>query len=502
MKNLIEISRIVTRKKIRKIEVFDGAILDSKNSKFVEFYDALMSERFKNDRDAATLLYACSPTDDKYRQLKSRFRKRLLNTLFFIDIGQPGAPGYDRAYFSTHKDWTLVKILMANDARFTAEDLAKQILTVAQKFKFADVILNCARILRQFAAEDGNEKEFEEFDSLIKQYSDVMGAEIRSEELFQRVLMAYGKPAWELRGGGEQLQSYCDALVGLSEIYDSPIVFYNMFLVWTYRYELVQDYEAMLEVCGRAEQYIEHHPNFVQEEKLATFQLKKMMAYLHLRDFKNGKTNAEKCLQHFAEGSDTWFRFMEYYLLMAFHTDNFIHAIAIFIRAKSHPRLKKIDADSREKWKIYEVYLNYFLEKQPGQIDDLKQQVTKNFRLGRFLNDPILYPKDQRVLTVHMVIAQVLFLLDKRAFPEAAESIDRLRSYASKQLDKDENFRMIHFIRLLQQLAKVNFKISEILSTEKHYDALVERPFFYRGRLSELELVPYEKLWNHILAKL
>ena len=137
MKHLIEISKIVTKKKVKKIEIFDDHSLKHKNSKFNEFYEALMANKFKNDRDAASFLYDCSPTDDKYRQLKSRFRKRLLNTLFFLDVNLPSASSYDRAYYSCNKDWTLVKILLSNDARHTAAALARQILTTALKFKFS-----------------------------------------------------------------------------------------------------------------------------------------------------------------------------------------------------------------------------------------------------------------------------------------------------------------------------------------------------------------------------
>ena len=147
MKHLIEISKIVTKKKVRKIEIFDDNALKQKNSKFNEFYEALAANKFKNDRDAAMFLYSSTPTDDKYRQLKSRFRKRLLNTMFFLDVNRPSASSYDRAYFSCNKDWTLVKILLSNNAYKTASALARQILTTALKFKFADVIVNCACLL-------------------------------------------------------------------------------------------------------------------------------------------------------------------------------------------------------------------------------------------------------------------------------------------------------------------------------------------------------------------
>ena len=187
MKNLIEIARIVTKKKVKKIEIFDDYSLKNKNSKFNEFYEALMAGKFRNDRDAATFLQDCSPTDDKYRQLKSRFRKRLLNTLFFLDVNLPDTSGYDRAYFTCNKEWTLVKILLANEANSTAASLARQILTTSLKYKFADLVVNCSRILRTYAAQIESEKEYEEYDGYVKQYKDILDAEIRSEELNQRV---------------------------------------------------------------------------------------------------------------------------------------------------------------------------------------------------------------------------------------------------------------------------------------------------------------------------
>ena len=502
MKNLIEISRIVTKKKVRKIEIFDDHSLKHKNSKFNEFYEALMANKFKNDRDAASFLYACSPTDDKYRQLKSRFRKRLLNTLFFLDVNLPSTSNYDRAYYSCNKDWTLVKILLSNNATHTAAALARQILTTALKFKFADVIVNCSRILRKYAAENDDEKSYETYDQYSKQFQNVLDAEIRSEELYQRVIMNYHKPSNKAGELEERIDTYCDALVGLSEMYDSPIVIYNMYLVWTYRYEMLRDYDSMLEVCNKAEKYIEDNPAFYQDDKLATFQMKKMSAFLHLRDWKNGKINAEKCLQSFPKGSDTWFKFMEYYLLLAIHTDNYINALAVYNEATNNTKFKKQNNKFKEKWKIYDVYLNYIIESQGESNPILLTQRRKAFRVSRFINDPILYPKDQRIFTVLMVIAQMLMLLEKKSYNNVSERIDRLKSYANRQLKKEEYYRSIQFIRLLQQLSKAEYQIENLSNVDKYYNRLIETPFSYRGLIHELEVIPYEKLWNMILSRL
>ena len=502
MKHLIEISKIVTKKKVRKIEIFDDNALKQKNSKFNEFYEALAANKFKNDRDAAMFLYSSTPTDDKYRQLKSRFRKRLLNTMFFLDVNRPSASSYDRAYFSCNKDWTLVKILLSNNAYKTASALARQILTTALKFKFADVIVNCARILREYASQIGDEKNFEQYDQHIKQYANVLAAEIRSEELFQRVTINYHKPLHELTDLSEKIDTYCDALVSLSEVYDSPVVYYNMFLVWVYRYEMMRDFEAVLEVCQRAEKYIADNPQFYRDEKLALFQMKNMSAYLHLQDFKNGKTNAEKCLSSFPIASETWFTFMENYFLLAMHTNNYINAQAIYNRAIGQNKFKKLPHETRERWKVYETYLAFIVETEGKNNPILQKQVKKPFKVSKFLNDTLLYPRNQRNFTILFLIAQILLLLDKKQFGEASERIDRLKSLANRQLKKEENFRVIQFIRMLQTVMKAEYQTGVPPNAEKYIQKLKEQPPIYRGLLSELEVIPYEQLWTVVLKLL
>jgi hypothetical protein len=390
---------------------------------------------------------------------------------------------------------------MANGAIHTAADQASQILTIALKFKFADIIVNCASILRKYSSEIGDEKIYEEYDQHIKQYAHILDAEIRSEELYQRVIMHYYKSASKNTDLKDKIDTYCDALVGLSEMYESPVIIYNMYLVWAFRFEMLQDYEAMLEVCEKAEKYIEENPIFYQDEKLATFQLKKMSAYLHLRDYKRGRANAEKCLNNIDEGTEIWFTFMEYYFLMAFHTDNFINSFAIFNKVVNQTKFKKLSSEIKEKWNIYEVYLNYIIEINESNAV-FQAQRRKSFKVSRFLNDPILFPKEERIFTIHLVIAQVLYHLERKNYNSVAENIERLKNYANRQLKAEDYFRTIQFIRLLQQLVKSDYKESEFTTADKYSNRLQQSPFFYRGLLNELEIIPYEKLWDLIITRL
>ena len=504
MKHLIEISKIVTKRKVRKIEIFDDHSLRQKNSKFNEFYEALRSNKFKTDRDAAEQLYGCSPTDPKYRQLKSRFRKRLLNTLFFLDVNRPSTSNYDRAYYAVNKDWALIRTLLWYEAPHTAAQLARQVLNTALKFKFSDIIINCSRILRDYSASQGDEVAFEKYDNHIKEYSNILEVEIRSEELLQRVKIDYQKPVPinQLENLQSRIGSYCEALVGLSEQYDSPVIDYNMYMVWIYRYKMGRAYDAMLEVCEQGEKYIEGHSIYEREKKLIIFQTKKMSAFLHLGNYRDGKINAEKCLNRFSDGSSAWFTFMEYYFLLAMHTENYINAIAIFNRAIDNAKFKKLDAEIQEKWNLFEAYVQYIIESEGKKNKVLLLQRQKSFRLNKLINSPAIYPKNKRIYSILLIILQVLFLLERKSYSELAERIDQLKKYANRQLRREEFHRPVQFIRLLQQLQKAEFHLEDLSNVEKYYTALSEHPFFYRGIDTELEVIPYEIIWKRILAYL
>ena len=131
---------------------------------------------------------------------------------------------------------------------------------------------------------------------------------------------------------------------------------------------------------------------------------------------------------------------------------------------------------------------------------ELKNNINrKNFKLNKFVLDPILHHRELRILTVHLVIAQILYYLKKRSYGNVTEKIERLKGYSLRQLKKEDYFRTTQFIRLLQQLLKSGYKSKNLSNTEKYYNRLLKHKFYYRGLLSEIEIIPYENVWDLIL---
>jgi hypothetical protein len=501
MKKLKEITDIVTRKKVVKLEVLDEYILN-KPSKINEFFDGITSNRFKNDRDAANYLYNSNPQDPKYRKLKSRFRQKLLNTIFLIEPNKPLSSGYDRTYFNCHKEWAQIKILTANNALLIAESLTRQLLNISQKFKFTDITLNCLRELRAHAVRKEDQKSFDHYIELEKKYEALFQKENRSKELLERTMlmsMAISNKPEVLPSG---LIEYCEEMVSLSELYDSPTIFKHMFKAWIIRYELEADHYAIVEVCIQAEQYLLNNEKYFPTKDIYSFYVKKMLAFLHLQDYSRGKKHSEDCLPKIPNSSYEWFKFMEIYLLLAIHAQNYYQAFAIFNNIISNNNFKKLEPVEKEKWKLFNAYMHYALKMKSLDKILLNQAKQSGFVLEEYMTLKPDFPKNLRNLEILKNILVTLYLIKQKKYNRANEKIDHLNYTANHKLEKKGFYRSIQFIKLLTILKKANYQIEEIRLADKYYSRLRNQPFYYRGKYNGLEIIPYETLWEMVLEDL
>lgn len=492
MHNLIEIAKIVTKRKVHKIEVLDANSL-KQTSKFNDFYEALLHDKFASDKEAAAALYNASPTSSKYRQLKSRFKTRLLNSLFFIDLNKPGTSDYDRSYLTINRLWTLVKILQHHNAPRTAHSLSKKIFKIASKYQFTDFIVHTTRILRNHAAEIGDKKDFEEWSKILKTQQEILNAEIASDENILLIKLN----ANDIEVDAETIETQCNQLLALSEKFDSPTILYNMYLGWAIRFEVNHEYEELLAVCEKVDEYIKTNPIFNAIKRHTVFRLKKMSAYLHLRDFTNGKKEVEHSLESFPVGSKLWFSFMEYYILLALHTENYYTAYAIYAKARTHSKFNKLSTETKEKWKTFYDYINLMLRSKKIKRGNQKPPtLPASYNYNKFLRGDNFYARSLRILEVHNLIIKVVYYTRERNLKKASLLIDRLKSLSQRSLKLEEHKRTIYFIRLLNHFTKSDFDTKTC--NTKYLEKLQNTPMNYGGQLNNLEIIPYKMLWKEM----
>jgi hypothetical protein len=504
MKNLIEISKVVTKKRISKIEIFDKSLLNRKESKFNEFYEGLVNDKFNTDEEAAAVLYNTSPLDDKYRQLKSRFSKRLLNTLFFLDSNDPSFSDYHRANYSCNKNWAQIRILLNSGARSAAIKIAAKTLGVAVTYRFSDMVLNCSRILMNNASLSGDEKEYEEYAALTNKALRDVEYEIRAEEMYQRLTINFALAASTTSELSLEAEKYLETVNKLCEQSDSYQLHYMKFQIRIMVAQIKGQYLQTIKVCEEAEKYLHSNPNFNQKIKLANLALVKISSYLQLRDYENGRMNAEKCLDLVAEGSNNWFIFLEYYFLLAMHTENYINAAGIFIKVTNHPRFMYTSEERKEKWKIFEAYINYIFETENLDRDLIATDPTKRkFRLLKFLNEVPNFSKDKKGYNVSILVVQIIYMLEKGEYTGIINRSEALNVYCSRYLRKDDSYRSSCFLKMLLTMVKEDFVYERTKQmAQKYLRKMQEGDPEGNNMVNEWEIIPYEILWDKVLNRL
>src|SRR5690606_20915304 len=81
--------------------------------------------------------------------------------------------------------------------------------------------------------------------------------------------------------------------------------------------------------------------------------------------------------------------------------------------------------------------------------------------------------------------------------------LESLNLYSHRYLLKDDTFRSNCFIKMLMQLPKANFnRIALKRKAEKYYIKLKQNPSNLSMQASEIEIMPYEILWEYVLNSL
>ena len=145
MKDFGQVVRLISRQKLRKLDFLGDEVLGTRKTKLRELYDGLLAGSITNDRDGARLLYGAGTTDARWRQLKSRFRKKLFNTLLLVDAD--GQTDFSGLLAKAHRDLAQVHLLYASGACEEATAFAKTLFAHATQHDLAEITLSVAQLL-------------------------------------------------------------------------------------------------------------------------------------------------------------------------------------------------------------------------------------------------------------------------------------------------------------------------------------------------------------------
>jgi hypothetical protein len=474
------------------------AINEIGNGKIIPFFEGLQQDKFRDDDDAAAALYGKTKSYSKYKKLKTHTKRRLVDSLFFLDLEKISSTPRQTAFFECYKDWAAVKILMSSQARKIGLDMCMQVLSKAKKFEFTELAMNVTNYLRVYYGTVARDlKKYEQYDALFKQYRELWDAENVVEELYTDLTVRFVNNKKRSKETPKKSAEYYRRIKPLLEKYDSYRLQLSGHLIRMMTHTSTHDYRRTAKLCEEGIAFFSKK-NYHAKTPIQIFYYQKVECHLRLQQYEEGQKAIQACLDMLDEGTYNWFKVQETNLLLATHTGRYQHALEVFKRTTTHKQFKKQPEQEKEMWRIYEAYL-YFL----GVTNRIKLEPgdpLHKFKLGKFLNETPIYAQDKRGMNIPILIVQILFLIERRQFQQLIKKMDAIKRYSSRYLQKDDTFRSNCMIKMLLEMPDVKYNLKRVeRRVQKIYKKLQTVPIEQASHANEVEIIPYEDLWEMAL---
>jgi len=466
MENLKAIAQIISKinLKLSDFIITDRAELINTDI----FYNKILSNEFQSDNDAAQSFFSTDTSQSNYRGLKHSLKEKLVNTLFFIDPSKAYSD-QEGAFLYCSKNMCIANILIQYGVRDMARDLLQKIFAKSLKFELTDFIVQSGKILRgDYALRLGDTEKFNFYNQEFKKYRKIQDAENAAQEYYALITLPYLNNKTKKENTHEKATQFYKELQPYLAIYASPFLHLYGNLIKTVALLSINDYHSTIKVCQNTIHFFEQKP-YAYKKAISIFLHNELICYTQLKDWENGKVAALKAVNNVKVGNHSWY-------------------------VNQELRLR----DSlRERWAIHKAYIGFLSFIKKIEIDE------KRFRIGKFLNSVPIHSKDKRGLNIPILVIQILFMIVKKDYDQSIDRFEAIKKYCSRYLRDDENLRSNCFINMLLQIPLSSFHKAGVERRIKKYHAkLLATPLDIASQAHEIEIIPYEDLWEFVMESL
>lgn len=498
--NLQVLAQLITRNKIKDIPIITAG--GPPRNKSEELYHWLLDNPTASEEMAAQYFYQNGPSDSGYVKLKNRLEKKLLNTLFFIDINQPNFSEIQRAYYECHRNLAQIKILVGRNATLPMIPLAEKTLSKALRYEFMDIaLLLLHRISKYYSNVIGKKTEYFEYSEKLSQVLKILIAEIEAEKMHSDITVflanSRGKSEIAMKYAAEYSRKIDENIDAIS----TYRFIYAAYSIKVISLELTNNFEAIQEFCDCALRRLAEKEHVALPTILFNFQIKKLVSYIQLNQFSAALKQIDLCKLNSEGNSHN--RFVTYYysLILFFHHKEYQSAFNVFKEGAESGYLKQIHEGFQEFWRVFEAFIFYFWQKKKITLQE--GETMKNFRISKFINNVPIYSQDKEGVNITILILHILFLLEENKINTIIDRVESLKAYTQKYLRKNSTYRSMCFINMLLTLPSAHFHPANVRrKADPYWKKLKAAPIHPDYTNVEVEIVPYETLWEFVLESI
>ena len=502
MDTLHEIVHLLDRHKVRQIEVLTNNA-GAKENRYFECYAGMRDGRWNTDDEMAEH-FGFLPGSKAFTRFKNELKKRLQNSLLFIDTSLPEFNDYNRAAITLTQQWAIAKVLMHRGARRAYVEMAEQILKSAIYFEFVPLVEEVLRtLITAILPFPQYNRDYHRYLEMLEEYQAAHDAEKtvwRAANSLIWPLVARKGQAAEFIG---PIRKQVELLRPLAQRYPYTVLQSYFRSIEMYGYIFCNNWESALALAEDSRNFFHSKSGKPVYYALKFAQLESACLVM-LNRCDEARALCRSSMEMLTEGIAMWFKFWEMETVAAFQQGAYEDAWHFVKDARKHPRFGGIPSMDQESWRVYYGYLCLLARLDLLHLQTREKGETEKFRLNSWLNDLPLYSQDKRGANIPVLILQTLFLLTEKRYSEFEKRTEALRKYRQRNLHAEStHVRTDCFMHLLESISKNRYHLKRIQKdAEKWLAKMRMSPTNILDYNYELEIVPYERQWEWALEVL
>ena len=491
MDEIRELIKIVMGNTKKNLPLLDLKNQTQNGNKEMNLFLGIKSGQFNDDVEASNGIYGSEEVDFKFRMLKSRLNRKLLNHLFFMDFSSKcftksanlSQEVFDYLHFS--------KMLLNVEEIKLGTKLLYKTIDIAKDCEYTVIVIDCLRALREVYAKTYRPKLFQNVKGQLDEYEALERIEEEANIIFQENSLAINSTVNNRKKSVEPYQKAIEELETLYRKTNSYNIFEKYFKMKVRYYELKGDFELVLKLINDVEKEYDkgkiNHKRF--DDLFANYS--KGNALIKIRRFKEGSIFLEKMLNEIDNSSKAWYAFAEKYVMLFIQNKQFDKASEIFIRVAGNKSFGNLEEKELLRWNIFRGYLYYLTG---------NKKIIKKFDFQSFIEEIPEFIKEDAGCHVAILILQFLNKVDGD-LSILHDILHAMDDYVNKYLNNSFSRRIKTFCKLLHKIAIHDRDFDTIVLKSKYLQEKLFDSEIAGESFVDFEIVPYEFLWENVLNK-
>ena len=232
-----------------------------------------------------------------------------------------------------------------------------------------------------------------------------------------------------------------------------------------------------------------------------------IIVYGYRKEYTKAIAYGTKNLEWLDEGTPAWLKTLELLTYAALRSGQYDAAITHYLQATKHGLYEQNSTlMMRDVFKVYFAQIS--LMHEGGRYVPSKEYsdlFKDKFRLGNFMNDLEITEKDKSGLNVCVLFVDIAFKLIRGNADQITERFEAIQKYLQRYAEEEGKGRVYSYAKLIEGGIKYNWKVKNLRN-----EAFFKAPLYHLETTDvdilnmrfELEVLPYEELWEFILERL